>query len=154
MEQSLENRLSGNARRSAPSHSGCGRLKPPHAGERPTGGIPADRPQRHRKTETALTLADTLFGGEKSLSPSTSPNIRSRIPSPSLRGLSGLRWLRSGRRTYRSRSQTPYSVVLLDEVEKAHRDVMNLSIRYLTGALCATAKAGKLTSQHRDSDDG
>lgn len=36
----------------------------------------------------------------------------------------------------------PYSVVLLDEVEKAHRDVMNLFYQVFDRALCATAKGG------------
>lgn len=48
MEQSLENRVVGNAWRSAPSHSGCGRLKPASRRRTAHRGIPADRPQRHR----------------------------------------------------------------------------------------------------------
>ncbi len=40
----------------------------------------------------------------------------------------------------------PYSVVLLDEVEKAHRDVMNLFYQVFDRGFCATAKGGKLTS--------
>ena len=48
MEQSLKTAWSGKARRSAPSHSGCGRLKPASRRRTAHRGIPADRPQRHR----------------------------------------------------------------------------------------------------------
>ncbi len=55
MEQSLENRVVGNARRSAPSHSGCGRLKPASRRRTAHRGIPADRPQRHRQNRKSCT---------------------------------------------------------------------------------------------------
>ncbi|MCS5991436.1 AAA family ATPase [Klebsiella variicola subsp. variicola] len=78
------------------------------------------------KTETALALADALFGGE-----SADHHQSLRVPGAAHRqpaeGFSaGLRRLRPGRDPDRGGAQTPYSVVLLDEVEKAHRDVMNL----------------------------
>lgn len=48
MERALKTAWSGKARRSAPSHSGCGRLKPASRRRTAHRGIPADRPQRHR----------------------------------------------------------------------------------------------------------
>ncbi len=83
MEQSLENRVVGQSPASAPSHSGCGRLKPASRRRTATGGIPADRPQRHRQNRNCATLADTLFGGEKSLITINLSDTRNRIPFPS-----------------------------------------------------------------------
>ncbi len=66
MEQSLENRVVG---QSPALCTIAQRLRAaqnrPHAGERPTGVFLLTGPSGTGKTETALTLADTLFGGEK-----------------------------------------------------------------------------------------
>jgi len=79
------------------------------------------------KTETALALADELFGGEKSLitinlseyqEPHTVSQLKGSPPGYVGYGQGGIL-------TEAVRNR-PYSVVLLDEVEKAHRDVMNL----------------------------
>ena len=79
------------------------------------------------KTETALALSDCLYGGEKSLitinlseyqEPHTVSQLKGSPP-----GYVG--YGRGGILTEAVRKR-PYSVVLLDEVEKAHRDVMNL----------------------------
>ncbi|WP_313104656.1 type VI secretion system ATPase TssH [Pseudescherichia vulneris] len=79
------------------------------------------------KTETALALADALFGGEKSLitinlseyqEPHTVSQLKGSPPGYVGYGQGGILTEAVRRR--------PYSVVLLDEVEKAHRDVMNL----------------------------
>jgi type VI secretion system protein VasG len=79
------------------------------------------------KTETALALADVLYGGEKSLitinlSEYQEPNTVSQLKG-SPPGYVG--YGQGGILTEAVRKR-PYSVVLLDEVEKAHRDVMNL----------------------------
>jgi len=79
------------------------------------------------KTETALALADFLFGGEQciiSLNMSEyqeKHNISRLIGSPP--GYVG--YGEGGVLTEAAR-QKPYSVILLDEVEKAHPDVMEL----------------------------
>ena len=79
------------------------------------------------KTETALALADTLFGGEKSLitinlseyqEPHTVSQLKGSPPGYVGYGQGGI--------LTEAVRKRPYSVVLLDEVEKAHRDVMNL----------------------------
>ncbi|WP_204315855.1 type VI secretion system contractile sheath small subunit [Enterobacter hormaechei] len=79
------------------------------------------------KTETALALADELFGGEKylitiNLSEYQEPHTVSQLKG-SPPGYVG--YGQGGILTEAVRKR-PYSVVLLDEVEKAHRDVMNL----------------------------
>jgi type VI secretion system protein VasG len=92
----------------------------------PQGVFLLTGPSGTGKTETALALADTLFGGEKSLitinlSEYQEPHTVSQLKgSPRLCGV----WAR--RCPTEAVRKRPYSVVLLDEVEKAHRDVMNL----------------------------
>ncbi len=79
------------------------------------------------KTETARALADSLFGGERSLitlnlseyqEPHTVSQLKGAPPGYVGYGQGGI--------LTEAVRQRPYSVVLLDEVEKAHRDVLNL----------------------------
>ncbi|WP_294952906.1 type VI secretion system ATPase TssH [uncultured Gilliamella sp.] len=79
------------------------------------------------KTETALALADTLFGGEQSI---VTINMSEYQESHTVSQLKGsppgyVGYGQGGVLTEAVRKR-PYSVVLLDEVEKAHRDVLNL----------------------------
>uniref|UniRef100_UPI0031DF6A09 type VI secretion system ATPase TssH n=1 Tax=Klebsiella sp. TaxID=576 RepID=UPI0031DF6A09 len=79
------------------------------------------------KTETALALADVMYGGEKSLitinlseyqEPHTVSQLKGSPPGYVGYGQGGI--------LTEAVRKRPYSVVLLDEVEKAHHDVMNL----------------------------
>ncbi|ECF6832416.1 type VI secretion system ATPase TssH [Salmonella enterica subsp. enterica] len=79
------------------------------------------------KTETALALANVMYGGEKSLitinlseyqEPHTVSQLKGSPPGYVGYGQGGI--------LTEAVRKRPYSVVLLDEVEKAHRDVMNL----------------------------
>ncbi len=101
-----------------------------------TGLTPEDGPQGvfllagpsgTGKTETAHALADALYGGEKSLitinlseyqEPHTVSQLKGSPPGYVGYGQGGI--------LTEAVRKRPYSVVLLDEVEKAHRDVMNL----------------------------
>lgn len=79
------------------------------------------------KTETALALADILYGGEKKL---VSINMSEYQEAHSVSGLKGsppgyVGYGEGGVLTEAVR-RNPYSVVLLDEVEKAHPDVLEL----------------------------
>ncbi|WP_114810378.1 type VI secretion system ATPase TssH [Paraburkholderia kururiensis] len=79
------------------------------------------------KTETALALADLLFGGEAAL---TTVNMSEYQEAHTVSQLKGsppgyVGYGRGGVLTEAVR-QRPYSVVLLDEVEKAHRDVLDM----------------------------
>ncbi|SAK68084.1 protease associated ATPase ClpB [Caballeronia catudaia] len=79
------------------------------------------------KTETALALADVLFGGEAAL---TTVNMSEYQEAHTVSQLKGsppgyVGYGRGGILTEAVR-QRPYSVVLLDEVEKAHRDVLDM----------------------------
>lgn len=79
------------------------------------------------KTETALALADVLYGGERKL---ISINMSEYQEAHTVSGLKGsppgyVGYGEGGVLTEAVRRQ-PYSVVLLDEVEKAHPDVLEL----------------------------
>ena len=79
------------------------------------------------KTETARMIAEELFGGEEFL---TVINMSEYQESHTVSQLKGsppgyVGYGEGGILTEAVRRQ-PYSVVLLDEVEKAHKDVMNL----------------------------
>ncbi|WP_334187804.1 type VI secretion system ATPase TssH [Noviherbaspirillum sp.] len=79
------------------------------------------------KTETALALADTLYGGERNL---VTINMSEYQEAHSVSGLKGsppgyVGYGEGGVLTEAVRRR-PYSVVLLDEVEKAHPDVLEL----------------------------
>lgn len=79
------------------------------------------------KTETALALADTLFGGEKSLITINLSEYQEAHTVSQLKGSPpGYVGYGQGGVLTEAVRQRPYSVVLLDEVEKAHRDVLNI----------------------------
>jgi type VI secretion system protein VasG len=77
------------------------------------------------KTETALALSDLLYGGERNMITINMSEFQEAHTVSTLKGSPpGIRGLRRGRRADRSGAARPYSVVLLDEVEKAHPDVL------------------------------
>lgn len=99
-------------------------LKSEHA---PLGVFLLAGPSGVGKTETAMALADLLFGGEVAL---TTINMSEYQESHTVSQLKGsppgyVGYGRGGILTEAVR-QRPYSVVLLDEVEKAHRDVLDV----------------------------
>ncbi|KVD81492.1 ClpV1 family T6SS ATPase [Burkholderia ubonensis] len=99
-------------------------LKNEHA---PLGVFLLAGPSGVGKTETALAMADLLFGGEAAL---TTINMSEYQEAHTVSQLKGsppgyVGYGRGGILTEAVR-QRPYSVVLLDEVEKAHRDVLDM----------------------------
>ena len=79
------------------------------------------------KTETALALADNLFGGEKSLITINLSEYQEAHTVSQLKGSPpGYVGYGQGGVLTEAVRKRPYSVVLLDEVEKAHRDVLNI----------------------------
>ena len=79
------------------------------------------------KTETALALADVMYGGEKSLITINLSEWEGRDAGSQLEGSPpGYVGYGQGGILTEAVRKRPYSVVLLDEVEKAHRDVMNV----------------------------
>ncbi|MBS0430396.1 MAG: type VI secretion system ATPase TssH [Proteobacteria bacterium] len=100
------------------------RLEDPH---KPRGVFLFVGPSGVGKTETALALADILYGGEKKL---VTINMSEYQEAHSVSGLKGsppgyVGYGEGGVLTEAVR-RNPYSVVLLDEVEKAHPDVLEM----------------------------
>ena len=94
---------------------------------RPIGVFLLVGPSGVGKTETALALADTLYGGERNL---IAINMSEYKEAHTVSGLKGsppgyVGYGEGGVLTEAVRRK-PYSVVLLDEVEKAHPDVLEL----------------------------
>jgi type VI secretion system protein VasG len=94
---------------------------------KPTGVFLLVGPSGVGKTETALALTELLYGGEQNL---ISINMSEFQEAHSVSTLKGappgyVGYGRGGILTEAVRRQ-PYSVVLLDEVEKAHADVLEL----------------------------
>lgn len=94
---------------------------------KPTGVFMLTGPSGVGKTETALALAQELYGGEHNL---ISINMSEYQEAHSVSGLKGappgyVGYGQGGILTEAVRRQ-PYSVILLDEVEKAHHDVLEL----------------------------
>src|SRR5215470_6916738 len=94
---------------------------------RPIGVFLLVGPSGVGKTETALALADTLYGGERNL---VTINMSEYQEGHSVSGLKGsppgyVGYGEGGALTEAVRRK-PYCVVLLDEMEKAHTDVMEL----------------------------
>ncbi|QEL66323.1 type VI secretion system protein VasG [Oryzomicrobium terrae] len=104
--------------------SACSGLKDP---QQPMGVFLLAGPSGVGKTETALSVADLLFGDEKSTVVinmsefQEKHNVSRLIGSPP-----GYVGYGEGGVLTEAVRQRPYSVVLLDEVEKAHLDVLNL----------------------------
>ncbi len=76
------------------------------------------------KTETALALADALYGGEQNLITVNMSEYQEAHSVSSLKGAPpGYVGYGEGGVLTEAVRRRPYSVVLLDEIEKAHRDV-------------------------------
>jgi type VI secretion system protein VasG len=79
------------------------------------------------KTETALALADLLYGGERNLITINMSEFQEAHTVSSLKGSPpGYVGYGEGGVLTEAVRRRPYSVVLLDEVEKAHPDVLEL----------------------------
>ncbi len=94
---------------------------------KPTGVFLLCGPSGVGKTETALTLADLLFGGPRALVTVNMSEYQEAHTVSTLRGAPpGYIGYGSGGTLTEAVRRQPYCVLLLDEVEKAHSDVMEL----------------------------
>ncbi len=76
------------------------------------------------KTETALTLAEAFYGGEHNIISINMSEFQEAHTVSTLKGAPpGYKGYGEGGRLTEAVRRKPYSVVLLDEVEKAHPDV-------------------------------
>ncbi|MDR5837104.1 type VI secretion system ATPase TssH [Caballeronia sp. LZ034LL] len=95
--------------------------------QQPMGVFLLAGPSGVGKTETALSVADLLFGDEKSTVTVNMSEFQERHNVSRLIGSPpGYVGYGEGGLLTEAVRQRPYSVVLLDETEKAHLDVMNL----------------------------
>lgn len=94
------------------------------AKEKPVGVFMLAGPSGTGKTETALALADTLYGGEQNLITINMSEFQEAHTVSTLKGAPpGYVGYGEGGVLTEAVRRRPYSVVLLDEVEKAHPDV-------------------------------
>jgi type VI secretion system protein VasG len=94
---------------------------------RPTGVFLLAGPSGVGKTETALALADALYGGERNLITINMSEFQEAHTVSSLKGAPpGYVGYGEGGVLTEAVRRRPYSVVLLDEIEKAHPDVLEL----------------------------
>ncbi|MFZ1470717.1 MAG: type VI secretion system ATPase TssH [Paracoccaceae bacterium] len=94
------------------------------APEKPVGVFMLCGPSGVGKTETALALAETLFGGEQNLIAINMSEFQEAHTVSTLKGAPpGYVGYGKGGILTEAVRRRPYSVVLLDEVEKAHPDV-------------------------------
>jgi type VI secretion system protein VasG len=91
---------------------------------KPIGVFMLAGPSGVGKTETALALAETLYGGEQNMITINMSEFQEAHTVSSLKGAPpGYVGYGEGGRLTEAVRRKPYSVVLLDEVEKAHPDV-------------------------------
>src|SRR6056297_827585 len=94
------------------------------APEKPIGVFLLAGPSGVGKTETALTLAEALYGGEQNLITINMSEFQEAHTVSTLKGAPpGYVGYGEGGVLTEAVRRRPYSVVLLDEVEKAHPDV-------------------------------
>lgn len=106
------------ARRVQTSRAGLG------APEKPVGVFLLCGPSGVGKTETALALAETLYGGEQNLISINMSEFQEAHTVSTLKGAPpGYVGYGKGGILTEAVRRKPYSVILLDEVEKAHPDV-------------------------------
>ncbi|WP_290635693.1 type VI secretion system ATPase TssH [Aquisalimonas sp.] len=95
--------------------------------DQPMGVFLLTGPSGVGKTETARALADQLFGGERALITINLSEYQEAHTVSQLKGSPpGYVGFGEGGVLTEAVRQRPYSVVLLDEAEKAHPDVLNL----------------------------
>nr|WP_267957555.1 type VI secretion system ATPase TssH [Halomonas zhangzhouensis] len=95
--------------------------------DKPVGVFLLLGPSGVGKTETALALADILYGGERNLVTINMSEYQEAHTVSSLKGSPpGYVGYGEGGVLTEAVRRKPYSVVLLDEVEKAHPDVLEL----------------------------
>lgn len=99
---------------------------------RPVGSFLFLGPTGVGKTELAKALAESLFGDEKSMLRFDMSEFSERHTASRLVGAPPgyVGYDEAGQLTERVR-RNPYSVILLDEIEKAHPDVFNLLLQVL-----------------------
>ncbi len=112
---------------------------------RPVGVFLLAGPSGVGKTETALALADALYGGERNSVIINMSEYQEAHTVSSLKGSPpGYVGYGEGGVLTEAVRRRPYSVVLLDEVEKAHPDVMELFYQVFDKGLLEDAEGREI----------
>jgi ATP-dependent Clp protease ATP-binding subunit ClpC len=114
----------------------CGFIKRSRAGlsnpDRPLGSFIFLGPTGVGKTETAKVIARTVFGSEDSLIRIDMSEYSESFQASKLIGApAGYVGYKDGGKLTESVRRKPYSVVLFDEIEKAHPEIFNLLLQVL-----------------------
>ncbi len=97
------------------------------------------------KTETALALAESLYGGEQNMITINMSEFQEAHTVSALKGAPpGYVGYGEGGRLTEAVRRKPYSVVLLDEVEKAHPDVHELFFQVFDKGLMEDGNGRKI----------
>ena len=104
------------------------------------------------KTETAKTLAEFLFGDEGSLIQlDMSEYMEKHTVSRLVGSPPGYVGYEEGGQLTEAVRRKPFSVVLFDEIEKAHPDVFNALLQILEDGRLPTRRVAASTSRTRSS---
>jgi type VI secretion system protein VasG len=146
LQELLEQRIVGQSHALAAIgqriHTARARLEDPR---RPIGVFLLVGPSGVGKTETALALADTLYGGERNM---VTINMSEYQEAHTVSGLKGAPpgyvGYREGGVLTEAVLRRPYCVLLLDEIEKAHPDVMELFYQVFDRGLLEDAEGREI----------
>ncbi|MDB9313026.1 ATP-dependent Clp protease ATP-binding subunit [Spirulina sp. CS-785/01] len=117
-------------------------MKDPH---RPIASFIFSGPTGVGKTELAKALADLLFGSEESIIRiDMSEMMESHTTSKLIGSPPGFVGYEEGGQLTEAVRRQPYSVVLFDEIEKAHPDVFNLMLQLLDDGHMTDSKGRKV----------
>ena len=104
------------------------------------------------KTETALTLAELLYGGEQNLIIINMSEFKEAHKVSPLKGAPpGYVGYGEGGVLTEAVRRRPYSVVLLDEMEKAHPDVQDVFFQVFDKGMMKDGEGRASTSRTRSS---
>ena len=115
--------------------------------KRPTGSFIFLGPSGVGKTELARTLAEFLFGDEDAMiQVDMSEYMEKHSVSRLVGSPPGYIGYDEGGQLTEAVRRKPYSVVLLDEIEKAHPDVFNILLQILEDGSSPTPRGARSTS--------
>lgn len=113
--------------------------------KRPIGSFLFLGPTGVGKTELSKTLAETMFGNENSLiRVDMSEYMEKHAVSKFIGSPPGYVGFEEGGQLTEKIRKNPYSVILFDEIEKAHPDVFNIMLQILDDGILTDAQGRKV----------